>query len=224
MNTTQPNGSDFSVTTFDTVVVDKTKLLETLEKNREKHNSIYQAAISGYWIEAQKTLDQKKEQAAEALDKKKTEFDRAVSKFQEEFAYQASGLQLNVSEQNKDKIGGFSVSFDFNSSLWFNGAWPLTYPENHLEDYDRVIDLLKFSVADKVRLSSSDFDAYVRNNWSWRKSFLNTNAHYVGTLYASGCLSPSSYAINSTGMTFGAISVTGCYSPTSFYRQVDSQF
>jgi hypothetical protein len=112
------------------------------------------------------------------------DFTKHQGQIETEFAYQASGIQGYIGEQDKDHMGrGFSFSKTFAYRLGFNTHWPLTYPENHLEDYDRVIDMLKYSVADKVELSSKDFDAYVRNNWAWRQSFLGTN-----TAYVTGCM------------------------------------
>ncbi len=186
MNTNDTK-SDLSVTTFNTVVVDKTKLLETLQANRDKHNSIYDAAVSGYWIEAQRVLDQKK------LD-----FEEASIKLTNQFTLQKDQIQLNVSEQNKDKMGT-----SFSLALQFNSSWPLRFPENHLEDYSRVIDLLTFSVADKVQLSVTEFDAYVRNNWSWRQGFLNTNGGYIGNIVTGSMVA-----------SIGAIAVSGCCAPT----------
>ena len=202
---------DFSVTTFSTVVVRKDELLQTLEVNRNKHNSIYSAAVSGYWVESQKVLEKKKEEFSKAVAEVNRDFAKHQDQIETEFAYQASGIQGHIGAQDKDNMGkGFSFSKTFAYQLGFNTYWPLAYPENHLEDYDRVIDMLKFSVADKVELSSKDFDAYVRNNWSWRSSFLGTNTAYVtGAFFAiSGC-SSSIYASGGINCPIGVVSVTG---------------
>lgn len=196
---TTDSKADLSVTTFNTVVVEKTKLLQTLEVNRDKHNSIYNAAVSGYWIEAQKVLDQKR-----------IEFSGACAQLNDEFGRQGGTIQSNISDQNKDKMGG-----SFSLALRFNSSWPIQYPENHLEDYNRAIDLLNFSVADKVELSVGDFDAYVRNNWSWRKSFLGTNVSYVTGCYGA--------LVACSGLSVGNISISGG-SLSSMARQLNSQF
>jgi hypothetical protein len=221
---------DLSVTTFNTVVVEKTKLLETLRSNRDKHNSIFDAAVSGYWLEAQKVVERKKEQFTEAVSKVTKAFATQTERLEVDFSRQYTDMQANVAAQNKDKMFGvFSVNHSLSFGLEFTPAWPLTYPENHLEDYDRVIDLLDFSVADKVELSSSDFDAYVRNNWSWRKSFLNTNTSYVGN-YLSGCMGTfisasglNSYALTTTGCGIGGIAFSG-YNPTYVSNTLNQGF
>lgn len=196
---------DLSVTTFATVVVEKAKLLQTLEVNRDKHNSIYNTAVSGYWIEAQKVLD-----------KKKIEFSGALVRIDAQFGQQDAAIQANIVEQNVSRISGYYTAY-----LGFDTSWPLKYPENHLEDYNRAIDLLNFSVADKVELSVQDFDAYVRNNWSWRKSFLGTNVSYVTGCY--GVLNACSGYVGFTGYTVGNIAITGG-SLSSMARQLNSQF
>lgn len=218
--------SDLSVTTFDTVVVEKTKLLATLEANRDKHNSLYSAAVSGYWIEAQQVIDKKKVEFSEAATKLNAEFARQTEQVALSFERQNGEIQSYVTDHNKDKIGqSFSLQQSVNLSLNFNASWPLKFPENHLEDYDRVIDLLNYSVADKVELSSSDFDAYVRNNWTWRKSFLGTNASYIGNV-VSGCMVSASGSLGMntfTGCSFGGISFSG-YNPTYINTQLSNGF
>lgn len=216
------NQKDLSITTFSTVVVHKNELLKTLEVNRDKHNSIYEEAVKGYWIEAKQVLQQKQEQFNEALVKASEAFTKHKERLNIDFAQQLTGMHTHVENEDKDKIGAsFALASSFSHSLNFNQSWPLKFPENHLEDYNRVIDMLKLSVADKVELSSSDFDAYVRNNWSWRSSFLNTNSSYAGVAY-SGYITTTN---STTGMAIGNfISASGCYNPVTFARSLTSQF
>lgn len=54
-------------------------------------------------------------------------------------------------------------------------------PEDHTEDYDRVIDMLTMSVDQTVTLSATDFNRYVRDKWEWTAAALWKN-----TTYASG--------------------------------------
>lgn len=219
MNT--PNATDLSVTTFANVVVQKNELLKTLEVNRDKHNSIYEAAVAGYWIDAQKILDQKRTQFDEAISNVTLSFTQQKERLNYDFTHQLTGMQFYVAEQNKDKMGSnFSLNSSLSLGLGFNQGWPLKFPENHLEDYNRVIDMLKFSVADKVSLSSADFDAYVRNNWAWRNSFLSTNANYANSYLAvSGCVASNMCTTGYIGTTI----VTGG-SLHSITHQLNSMF
>ncbi len=154
--------TDFSLGNFETVVVTKTDLLNKLEQNRDKHNALYDAAVSGYWLEAQKVVD-----------KRKTEFAEAIVKVENKFKYELAEVQAGVTAKDTSKRTTFGLYLEYQN------AWPLKYPVSHLEDYQRIIDMLKFSVADKIELSMTDFDCYVRNNWSWKKEFVASNFNYV---------------------------------------------
>lgn len=166
---------DYSLTSFDQVVIEKTKLLTELKKNRDNHEIIYQAAVSGYWVKS-----------AEVLAEKQTSFATSVSDISTEFEKQRAGIAAAIEAK---KLTGIK---DFYVRLGFVSNWPLAYPENHLEYYDRIISMLEFSVADKVELSAGDFDAYVRNNWGWKKAFAATNIGYLcavsGALYQAVCV------------------------------------
>lgn len=54
----------------------------------------------------------------------------------------------------------------------------LPLPEDHTRDYDRVIQMLEFSLDDTVPLSESDFRAYVQDDWDWKRAFLSSSAAY----------------------------------------------
>ena len=162
---------DYTVTTFNNVVVEKSNLLTQLKLNRDKHNMIYEASVSGYWVKA-----------SEVLQEKQKHFDNAVNKIEKEFDNEVSDVAAAIQAKKHEDIDNLYVAFEYNA------AWPLVYPVNHLEDYERVINMLEFSVADKVSLSSNDFDAYVRNNWNWKKDFITSNSAYLNAV--SGCLGP----------------------------------
>lgn len=213
---------DLSITTFASVVVNKYELLKTLEANREKHNAIYDAAVSGYWNEAQKVLDQKKTTFDEAVAKIGREFTSYTGRLAVDFSTRYDELNGRVKEHDKDKLGSFNLAQSFSAALSFNAHWPLAYPENHLEDYDRVINMLKMSVADKVELNAGDFDAYVRNNWSWRKSFLTSNVGYVNN-YLTGCLMPT-YGLSATGYAIGRVISCSGSSAVATWDQLNRQF
>lgn len=201
----QKSGADYSVTNFNVVVVPKDKLLEALEANRTKHNSIYESALAGYWIQAQEVLHKKKVEFDEAIAKVATEFEKQSTQFGASFTHQLTGMQYYVDEKNQAKMAGyFSLGSQISVQVPFNNSLSLVAPESHVEDYDRVIDLLKYTVADKVELSIKDFESYVRNNWAWRQSFLGTNATYTNSLIAiSGCVG----FLNNATITTGCISM-----------------
>ncbi len=156
---------NYGLTSFDYVVVEKNKLLETLRENRGNHQSIYDASVSGFWIQAKETLVEKSGQFQKALGEANFQFDK-----------QYSDINQTIESKKKDDMKNFYISFGF------PGNFNLQFPVNHLNDYDRVISMLEFSVADKVKLTSTDFESYVRNNWSWKKDFGTTSFGYLNKL------------------------------------------
>lgn len=58
----------------------------------------------------------------------------------------------------------------------------LPVPEEHTDDYDRVIQLMEWELADEVELSEGDFRQYVLNEWGWMTSFAsNTRSYSLGS-------------------------------------------
>lgn len=54
----------------------------------------------------------------------------------------------------------------------------LIMPEDHTDDYDRVIAMLSMDTEDTVLLSEGDFAKYVLDAWAWKEQFTATNAYY----------------------------------------------
>jgi hypothetical protein len=55
----------------------------------------------------------------------------------------------------------------------------LPVPENHIKDYDAVLDMLNSSVDEFLVLSEQDFRCYVRDQWNWKSKFISTSNAYV---------------------------------------------
>ena len=55
----------------------------------------------------------------------------------------------------------------------------LAFPENHTNDYETVIQMLELGAENRIELTNIEFNAYVRNQWSWRNSFLGLNTSYI---------------------------------------------
>jgi len=60
----------------------------------------------------------------------------------------------------------------------------LSTPENHADDYVRAISMIQLSENDVLQLTEQEFDAYVRNQWGWRKSFNTINSSYTFSGFA----------------------------------------
>lgn len=56
----------------------------------------------------------------------------------------------------------------------------LPEPQDHTEDYDRVLTMARMSVDDVVELRQEDFGMYVMDQWHWRRDFDDTARYYGG--------------------------------------------
>lgn len=58
----------------------------------------------------------------------------------------------------------------------------LPIPEDHTEDYDRIIDMLELDQRPSVLLGEQEFSWYMRDEWSWKGAFYASTigAGYVG--------------------------------------------
>jgi hypothetical protein len=54
----------------------------------------------------------------------------------------------------------------------------LVEPQDHTDDYDRVLEMLKYEVEEDVTLSATEFSNYVQDQWGWTENFKTTNASY----------------------------------------------
>lgn len=53
-------------------------------------------------------------------------------------------------------------------------------PENHLREYDTLIQMLSMTEDKLITLDENDFAKYVRDEWTWKGSFINSvNPHGV---------------------------------------------
>ncbi len=54
-------------------------------------------------------------------------------------------------------------------------------PEDHTDDYDRVLTMLAMSVDNTIEIDQQAFASYVMDDWNWKKQFLTTNSSYSQT-------------------------------------------
>ena len=55
----------------------------------------------------------------------------------------------------------------------------LAEPQDHTEDYDRVIAMAEMEVGDIIELTDDEFAQYVLDQWDWRHLVLATNTAYA---------------------------------------------
>lgn len=59
----------------------------------------------------------------------------------------------------------------------------LDKPEDHTDEYDRVIDMLEMSVDQEITLDANSFNQYVRDEWHWKERFgssIRSTSAYLG--------------------------------------------
>lgn len=54
----------------------------------------------------------------------------------------------------------------------------LPVPQNYEEEYDRAIAMIEWHTEETVELDVLSFDQYIRDNWSWKRNFSETNMIY----------------------------------------------
>jgi hypothetical protein len=52
-------------------------------------------------------------------------------------------------------------------------------PVSHEAEYSRVIKMLKLSVDDSIEIDNQAYDAYVEDEWQWKKNFSVMNSIYA---------------------------------------------
>jgi hypothetical protein len=55
----------------------------------------------------------------------------------------------------------------------------LVHPQDHTDDYDRVISMLEMSVDEIIEIDSHQFDQFIRDNWQWKAFANQTNELYA---------------------------------------------
>lgn len=63
----------------------------------------------------------------------------------------------------------------------FRVAINLVKPQDHTDEYDTVIELLKMSEDDELVLTQDDFACYVLDKWHWQHAFLTSSSGYVSS-------------------------------------------
>ena len=54
----------------------------------------------------------------------------------------------------------------------------LVEPEDHTDNYERVLRMLEMSVDDEIQLDEHDFAQYVMDNGRWKDQFVTTAEMY----------------------------------------------
>ena len=56
----------------------------------------------------------------------------------------------------------------------------LPIPDDHTEDYDLAIEMLKLATNAEVTMSAQQYERFMLDRWDWKDRFETTNAFYAG--------------------------------------------
>ena len=54
-------------------------------------------------------------------------------------------------------------------------------PVNHVEDYDRALQMCSWEIDDELILTEREFQELVQDDWSWKSQFSVSNKLYTGS-------------------------------------------
>lgn len=139
-----------------TIEVNRLKLVEILEENREMHIREYHEAVDGY-------------------------LETATEKLQEGYDKSVVKLQKNL-ENSKRLLAEIDPSKPLETSdrivLVESICIDLKVPRNYAKEYDAAIDMANWDVRDTLELSGAEFQCFVRDEWDWTNEFSTTTASY----------------------------------------------
>jgi len=61
-----------------------------------------------------------------------------------------------------------------------SGHSRLAVPEEHLEDYDRMLSMLALTTQTEIELTEHQYREYILDEWDWRRSFVSNTLSYKG--------------------------------------------
>ena len=169
------------------IKVSRENVLEIVQDNKEKHDSVLKGAIEGYWIDAESYLKETEKEKVDEINKNHKDQLKKLRKTRKE---SLKIIKTNIKKDlelvsKRDRTKGFSY-------------WQGEYPEDHGDDYLGTIRRLELSVDNEIELETNEFDSYIRNKWTWRDQFLSSTKSYVSSYCGTGsCAISSSWAASS---------------------------
>lgn len=139
------------------VEVDRKKLIETLETNKNRHVELYNEAIAGYKEAARSKLKEDGERARQKLEKNLARVGEAIEDF------------------DPDKPHKFTDYFTLVEQV----VMTLPVPKSYEAAYDAAIDIAKWDVNETMKLTFAEFNCFVRDEWDWKDNFLEVSNSYI---------------------------------------------
>ena len=91
-------------------------------------------------------------------------FDEAIENYKAECL---SLLEKKIAKLKKGKMPRMSIR--------------LLIPEDHTEDYDRVIKMFEMDVREEIELEENEFGMYVMDDWRWKREWLSNTVAYTSS-------------------------------------------
>ena len=154
---------------LDQIKVNKDEVLNVLKKNKQKHDLIYEAAVSGFWENQKNHLDN--------LSKK---FDTKRKKLNSEFNKYKQNFEKRITEKNNEEIlKSFYFGFQIEKE-------DVPFPKSYSDYYNKVIRKLELCVTDEIYLNDDEFSKYIMNDWEFKKEVKN-----YSFVYQTGATGPT---------------------------------
>ena len=184
------------------VKVSREEVLNIVKENKEKHDGILKTAIEGYWLDAESFLKKNEKEQVEQINKTHKQQLKTLRKNRKEYLKSVKSRTKEDLDRVKDRTRDKGFNY-----------WNKPYPEDHGDDYLGTIRRLELCVDGEVKLDSHEFDAYIRNKWAWKDSFLNSNRGYVTSWAATSsyCLANNVWPSYATSASWASCSVSSSY-------------
>ncbi|GAA3755093.1 hypothetical protein GCM10022240_05120 [Microbacterium kribbense] len=109
----------------------------------------------------------RREDFVHAVEKNRNGHRAAFEEALEGYRYR---LTVELERRLRDVAKGRAID------LYFN----LPEPQDHTDDYDRVLAMAQMSIDDEIELTEDEFGMYVMDQWDWKRSFAETTTLYGG--------------------------------------------
>lgn len=183
---------------FTNIEVEKSKLLEIIKANRDKHVGEYNKAVVSYETAKLAYAQEYWAQLAENIVATKKILDDKLE------SVAAAVLMARETNQKPDgvidlKNVNISVAYNLNPKVQI----AVSPPTSHEKDYSVAIRGLELSTAEFVYLDQSNFSKYVLDEWDWKPIFANNISVLSSGTYTLG---NSYFSNDASGIAFSGCS------------------
>lgn len=87
---------------------------------------------------------------------------------------------IDTYRKYKEKVRAHreSIERDFPSEIGIELSIRMPKPEEHLDDYDRVIQMTELDTREEIELTEAEVRCYISDEWNWMKSWTSNTLAY----------------------------------------------